>query len=403
MKYVVSTLAALTLLAFASPPAAQAQSAYPRWETAPAYYYSGGYYTPNRGWYYDYYHNPNSQRTQGQQLRGEILRTKNVEIQGTNQDILAALVQTTDGRRVVADLGPVDRLEAQGLTPQQGEQIMARGRMTRIGEHPVFVAQQLSAGGHTLTINRRQQPSRQWLQEEEQMLLGSRSGQGEYGEEYSGRGSRFSRSQGYEEGQGQEWQEHQLRGQIQSTKWVQLPGLQHQMLAALVRTDGGRQWLVNLGTEAELEHLSLHKGDRISVRGRSFFISGQPVLLAEQVRAHGQTAAIEQAQETPLSTQQVRGQIVRTQQIQLPGLRSPVEVALVKADNGRRWLVALGTEQDMENVQLNKGDQVSIRGPVLQVGNRRFLIGQQLRAHGETVQLNQQEQMTRRAYEQDEE
>jgi hypothetical protein len=48
-----------------------------------------------------------------------------------------------------------------------------------------------------------------------------------------------------------------------------------------------------LGPADLVEEFDLNRGDEISLRGLSFPIDGQRFLLAEQVRAHGQTVNIQ--------------------------------------------------------------------------------------------------------------
>jgi hypothetical protein len=72
------------------------------------------------------------QRTQPRQLTGQIMRTKEVEIRGTDLTNQVVLLQTDQGRQMVVDLGPMTNLR--GLTLKAGAEIKVRGQPARIGD-----------------------------------------------------------------------------------------------------------------------------------------------------------------------------------------------------------------------------------------------------------------------------
>jgi len=100
------------------------------------------------------------QRDQSRQITGQILRSKQVDIQGTDLVNQVVLLQTDQGRQIVADLGSMTNLR--GLRLQPGAEIEVRGHPARVGDQMVLLADQVSAGGKTVSIHReRQQAARQ--------------------------------------------------------------------------------------------------------------------------------------------------------------------------------------------------------------------------------------------------
>jgi hypothetical protein len=412
----------------------------PGWETG-AYPYSQGYqgsgyrgqYT--RGYNTDMYQGNYGQGYAGaQQVSGEILRTKRIPVRGTNQQMLAALIETNSGQRLVVDLGPTQQLSNQDIHLHQGDQISARGRFLDIGEHHVLMANRLRINGETVAIQRtRQQPSQRVLQREEQFWNQARSQNGngmnyaetaqETDEQFTPRSSnyqnqqdendqfdqqqgQFSRQNRFQRGQwgqqGQQWSAERgeqwfnapmrVSGVILRTKNVQLPGMSDQIVFATVRTDQGRRCVVNLGPLEELENLQLHRGERISVLGPTMQIGNQRLILAQRLRAQGETVQLNQEVQENSSprAQRISGQIIRTQEVQLPGLNDEILIALVKTNNGQQVLVNLGDASELEDqVQLHRGDRISVRGRAFQMHGQSVVLAQQVRANGETFQIGQ--------------
>lgn len=75
---------------------------------------------------------------------------------GSDRTNKVALVKTDQGRQFVVDLGPTPAL--QNIKLQQGVQLQVQGRPARIGDQLVLLAQQVTANGQTVQINRPQQP-----------------------------------------------------------------------------------------------------------------------------------------------------------------------------------------------------------------------------------------------------
>jgi hypothetical protein len=381
----------------------------------PSYPSAGGYY-PGTGtsWYYDYYGTTPppriEQRQSGyaglqagqatgqgvQQLHGEVVRTKRVETART--PCLAVLLQTDDGRRVVVDLGPAQDLRNEDINIRSGSDLRVRGRYTTVGEYRVFMAHEVRSDGQWVEVSRRAQPSEQQFREEERMR--ARGGREDEDRASARRTQRGGEEESAEEpergGREANWQIdgmsfRQLNGEIRRMHEIRLPEFKEAFLVALMRTDQGRKALAVLGPADELQDLDLRDGDHVAVQGLCLTVDGHPVCLTQQLRAHGQTlqAAQRSQEEMVRRSQQVRGKVVRTKDIDLPGINQDVTVAVLQGDDGQKYITCLGTTEELKDVEVNRGDQLTVRGPEFRIGEHRFVLAREVNARGHTVHIGE--------------
>jgi hypothetical protein len=306
---------------------------------------------------------------------------------------------------VVVDLGPCEELREQNCQIRKGDQISASGRFTQAGSSRVFVADSVRADGRTVEIDRSFTVTMSQLRREANQLMGSSSQgqqyqqqqQGQQGQQYQGQqGSRSSQwaSRDQEENSqygrssqqgGQSGTSQRISGKVTRTQRLDLPGMQESIQAVQLRTDQGQQVIAILGPEEDLQGIQLNKGDEVSVRGMRTWVNGSQVILARSVNANGQTAQV------PVQRQQqqrISGEITRTRWIQLPGMRSQIQVACVKTEQGREVIAVLGSEESMSNHELNRGDEVTLRGDLLNVNGQRILLTQQISSNGQQTSLS---------------
>jgi hypothetical protein len=398
----------------------------PTGSNEPAYY--GGYYDNRGDWYYDYYGNRPRSQSEGQwsdessgsrgrefqELNGRVLRTKRVRVEGTDTDILAALVETDSGRRIIVDLGPTEDLRNEGVRISQGDRIWCRGPFFRVRDQRVMMAFHVRANEETARIDRRRQFDLPRLEREERMLEPSMQGRSDMEDRY-GRGERQSgyyRDRGNEYGRSEEseneygrgegrpdeermggqgrlaWQ--RVHGNVTQTREIELPGMEDRMMVGMVKTDQGQQSLVCFGPREDLENVQISQGQPLTIEGPVFHIGGKKLVLAQRLRADGQTVDINQQfrPEKQGNSQQVRAQIMETRQIELPGISKQLMVALVKSDQGRNFLVCLGPADRLGDLRLRQGEQISTQGPCFRFEGHRFVMARQVNANGQTIQVS---------------
>lgn len=182
-------------------------------------------------------------------FRGRVLRTKTVRVPGPDKSHLAALIRTSGGRTIVADLGV-----AGGADVEAGERITVVGHPGRIGNQIVVFAKTFAVGGgEDVNVERVPTPLEAGWRPEQRQVRGKVAGVREVGLRGGG---------GSDGGQ--------------------------KVLVALVETGGGQRVAVDLGSAGELGG-KLRKGDEVAVRGREVMVGDRIVLLGSQLRAGDRT------------------------------------------------------------------------------------------------------------------
>lgn len=161
------------------------------------------------------------QRQRMVQAAGTIVELRQVKIYGQEELHVVAAISTPQGRTRVVDLGARSQLDQ--LQIRQGDRIQVRGVRGSINNNPVLVARQVRAGGGQLSINRT------WNR-----------------------------------------RDFRLKGQIVGVRTVTLPGDDNPHLLATIRTEQGRQVMVDLGRRSILRQQNVT------------FTRGQPLTLIVQ-------------------------------------------------------------------------------------------------------------------------
>ena len=194
------------------------------------------------------------------EVSGKVENTKRIKVRN-GPERLVAQVSGEQGKKIVVDLGPANRLgksdqqassqQAQNQQPagnqqnqqaaiKQGETIKARGPMLKVGDKQVLVADVVTIGS----------------QKEQQI---NRSGQ-------------------------------QLSGQITKMKTAKVRGQDHQL--AIIKLQSGQQALVDLGQADKLQ-ADLAANDQIQVSGVPVKVQDRLVFLANSVSKDGNKINIE--------------------------------------------------------------------------------------------------------------
>ena len=90
--------------------------------------------------------------------------------------------------------------------------------------------------------------------------------------------------------------------------------------------------------------------------------------------------------------QQVSGEILRLKRIPLRNTNIQHTAVLLKTNDGKRRVVDLGPTQNLRQLDLQEGDQVSVRGGIVRIGDSRIFFARQVRSDGETVNVTYRRQ-----------
>ncbi len=87
---------------------------------------------------------------------------------------------------------------------------------------------------------------------------------------------------------------------------------------------------------------------------------------------------------------QVRGEIMHTSQVEIPGIHEPLVVAAVRGQQGMAW-VSLGGAEDLENStqMLQQGQQLQAWGPALEVNGHMIVLAQEADVRGQRLPIDQ--------------
>lgn len=279
-----------------------------------------------------------------QQIQGRIseMQTKTVD----GQEQMFAKVQTQDGQTVDVMLGSPDQLEKLNL--QQGAQVSVQGQTA-------LQASQIRSNG-------------------EQVQIQQKAGNGE--------------------GNGESQQ--QVQGKI--TKL-------HTQIVAEVETQDGQTKQVILGSQEELQKLSLKEGDQISIQGSQTRFQGQSAIQARQVRSNGEQVQIQPPQKSGNGEpqkqgngeqqkpgngngeqkQQVQGKISRLQTQLIEG--QAMVVAEIETQDGQKQQVLLGSPDQLQKLDLKEGAQIRVQGSQAQVQGQSVLKASEVRSGDQQVKI----------------
>ncbi len=373
----------------------------------------------------------NQQQVQGGYLNGRIVRTKTVDVFDGQAQHLIVLVETESGKQVAIDLGSPRHLPQEQIT--SGAQIRVDGKLVKIGDRQLIIAERAQINGQSIRLQRRQPEFRQVsaeiqklervtvpgmqhptvvallqaqdgtqltadlgaprkvqeldLQEGDRVqvqgrVVRIRGGKILFADQVQANGRTVQLTPQFQRGQ------KRVSGEIARLKQVQPPGRQESTQLAVVQTDQGRRVPVNLGSTRKLQQLSLQQGDQVEIVGQVLDVRGYPILIAQQVESQGQRVDLAPVQITQ-QTQQVRGQIAQLQKIQPPGAPIQLQLALVETNDGRRLLANLGLTRNLQQVDLQEGDSVQVKGRVVTIHGRPVLLARQLQTQGQRVELQQ--------------
>jgi hypothetical protein len=194
-------------------------------------------------------------------------------------------------------------------------------------------------------------------------------------------------------------QRGQITGEILQLREVDVPTSREPHAVALMETERGHRIAVDLGPADELR-TDLQPGDQATVEGHLIQIGQQRLLLGEQLRANGRTERIvrrpemmdprmQQQMQMP-QRQQLSGEIDQIRRVQIPGLPEDSVFAVVRLERDQGQITAnLGSERQLQRLDLRRGDRVQISGQLIEVQDRPMLIAEQVQTREGTVHLRE--------------
>jgi hypothetical protein len=226
---------------------------------------------------------------------------------------------------------------------------------------------------------------------------GSQAQSGQSGSNQSGStqssSTQYGSSQHMQSGSGQ-----QLSGQVQNVTVRELQGERH--ILALVNTSSGPQW-IDLGNEEDAQQIrtQITQGKQITFSASPTTISGQQVMVAQNVQIDGQTIQLgSSGQSFAGNDPSMSSQRTQTFQSSAGHMEGSIQTVQTTTIQGEQHLVvSLQTDQGVKQIDIGPANEVQhlrtrlVEGERLIVtarpGSGQTLVAQTLDLNGETIPL----------------
>ncbi|MAT16688.1 MAG: hypothetical protein CMJ46_15620 [Planctomyces sp.] len=206
-------------------------------------------------------------------------------------------------------------------------------------------------------------------------------------------------------------------GQVEKTKRVRVRHTGEEHLIAVLKRENGKGTIVDLGPVKDIERFGLATGDTIMARGDLVAVGNREVLMARQIRnERGDTQNIRQPRprgnreqrgqqrrdrnadqrEDVASRNQQRqrgknitgsGEIIRTKKVNVRGQGREHLVVLMETQKGERRVADLGPVKQFKNIELKSGDQITVTGDVVNVGESQVIAARKVEVDERTVRI----------------
>jgi hypothetical protein len=167
----------------------------------------------------------------------------------------------------------------------------------------------------------------------------------------------------------------QISGQIQNKKNVAVRGIDH--VVVQVKQQDGQPIVVDLGPKTGLKKLKVETGSTIAAQGPMTKAADKQVLLANSVTVDGQTHQLDR------QPREFQGTIVDTREVNVRG--QPHTLVVMKTQAGKQRLVDIGRSDRLEELDLRKNAQITVRGVPFKVKNRPLVMAHSVESDGTTV------------------
>lgn len=178
-----------------------------------------------------------------------------------------------------------------------------------------------------------------------------------------------------------------ISGTIIRTKLVDVKGTADRHQVVLLRTERGKRVPIDLGPTKGLRDVTIKSGQDVTAYGTIARIGEKSLVIAEQLRVGDQQVRLRQRR--PMK--KFQGEITNIKTIQLKNQKQPAVIARVETEQ-QTVFALLGNRKQFDGLELNEGDKITLRGRVLPVKDRTFVIADRFSANGETVFTSQQSQ-----------
>jgi hypothetical protein len=215
---------------------------------------------------------------------GKVVSTHTVQLVGMSDAHVLVKIQTEDGATDIADLGSAADLKSNGIEPREGQQLWVSGRVGRINDKDLLVAESLSES-KLVTIFRTAP-----LREESEKHAAART---DGKDAATGTDGKAAKTVAVDSGM----QVRTVEGTVIHTRNVKLEGDTEEHVFAKLQTESGIV-VLDLGGAAALPKVDLSEGQLVAATGFVGHCNSKPIIVADSIgnlssikRPAGATAA----------------------------------------------------------------------------------------------------------------
>lgn len=163
----------------------------------------------------------------------------------------------------------------------------------------------------------------------------------------------------------------QLSGKVDGFRRINIQNAKkdiHQHTFVKVTLKNGNKAIVDLGEKQGLATLDLEQGDSIKVRGKTAKIAGRTVVRASRIKVEGELTKLRKS-----ANRVVKGMIKDTRQVEMKKGNDQHTFIRLEMQDGEEIIVDFGPGTKLRDMNLRKGDQVTIRGQVAKMDGKSIL------------------------------
>jgi hypothetical protein len=211
-------------------------------------------------------------------VSGKVKSSREFSIQGRRQPHLLAKIETQQGKTVVIDLGPAQRLSQQNREVSEGDQVRARGESGRINGYPVLIVDRL-VGDNQVTVIRSTMSQR-----DQQRRSTTRADRGQQQRGQMNRSYRQQQDHWQRQADQRQRNRVKMTGKLVDLRGVNVKGINEQHRLGLLELEDGRRVVVDFGADQNIGNdLKLNRNEKIIVEGRKGRVNDRPVIFAERI------------------------------------------------------------------------------------------------------------------------
>jgi hypothetical protein len=187
-----------------------------------------------------------------------------------------------------------------------------------------------------------------------------------------------------------------VQGQIKGMKTISVARLNEQHVLAKLQTQDGRIARVDLGPKQQVKNIDLQRGDQITIFGNRGTINDQTVLVAHSIQHNGRFVDISRAND--LDLKRFSATVLDTKTVSFQNRNIPQQLfARVRLDNNQTTVVNLGPQKDFSNIDLERGDKISMLARPANIDGKLALVAEQVRANGQVVDISRSTAQTQQS------